>query len=38
MKDVVTVGEGAEKTSCPNTDAVFDMLVADTDGTSTRPK
>jgi len=37
-KDVATVGEGAEKTSCPNTDAVSAILVADTDGTSTRPK
>jgi len=38
VKDVVTVGEGAETISCPNTDAVPAELVADADGTSTIPK
>ena len=32
------MGEGAEKTSSLNTDAVPAKLVADTDGTSTSPK
>ena len=36
-KDVKTVGEGAEKIPCPNTDAFPTIFVADTGGTSTRP-